>query len=167
MRLLKKQACLPGSTLLATRLDVACTSMGFAQLSPKDQIYLILGKQTGDALFYPIGSPSNCLTYVCDNRLPITAVAEGYLRDRSTKEIVIIQSNGLVQALDFPNEVDGPVKTFSQQIYANINDCRIMDIDGDKFDELLVMLTDRVGKLFVVECRAQNFIGYCSEVVSL
>lgn len=152
MRVLRKQACLPPVALLVHRLSGPCTSMAFAQQSPEDPMFLVLGRTTGEIIFLPFSKSLQPSNFESEEKLPITAIAEGYLRDQKVKEIVTIQSNGLIQALDYPSEVDGPVKVFSQQIYANVNDCRVMDIDGDKFSELLVMLTDRVGRCIL--CRS-------------
>uniref|UniRef100_A0AC35GKN5 PIN domain-containing protein n=1 Tax=Panagrolaimus sp. PS1159 TaxID=55785 RepID=A0AC35GKN5_9BILA len=86
-----------------------------------DPIYLIIGKTTGEAVFFPISRSENLSKFESDIKCSISAISEGDLRNSNSKEIVIIQSNGLLQVLDYPSEYnDGPVRTFSQQIYANV-----------------------------------------------
>uniref|UniRef100_A0AC34PY85 Uncharacterized protein n=1 Tax=Panagrolaimus sp. JU765 TaxID=591449 RepID=A0AC34PY85_9BILA len=149
MKLIRKQAHLPPITLFVSKMDEACPSMAFSQQTSNDPLFLIVGTSKGEAIFYPISNQTTSqpiTKFVSENQSPITAIAEGCLRDPKIKEIITIHANGLTHLLDYPKELDGPLKTFSQQIYANVNTCRILDIDGDKICELLVMLTDRVGQ---------------------
>ena len=77
MKIIRKQASLPPLALLVTQLNGPCSSMAFAQPTPHEPIYLIIGKTTGEAVFFPISRSEFVSKFESEIKCPISAIAEG------------------------------------------------------------------------------------------
>jgi hypothetical protein len=142
---------LPASSF-TTLLNAPCSSLILTQSDPPTlTIYLIVGKIAGEVIFFEIfpADRLHCVSrFESDVKAPITAIAAGDLRNTGRAELVVIQSNGLLQSLNYPGRGNSsaPTLLFSQQLYSNICSAEVRDIDGDGQCELVVVMTDRVGE---------------------
>jgi len=142
---------LPTSSF-TTLLNAPCSSLILTQLSPPiPTIYLIAGKVAGEVIFFEVfpADRLHCVSrFDSDVKAPITALAAGDLRNTGREELVVIQSNGLLQSLTYPGRANSsaPTLLFSQQLYSNICSAEVRDIDGDGQSEMVVVMTDRVGE---------------------
>ncbi|KAH7700193.1 integrin-alpha FG-GAP repeat-containing protein 2-like protein, partial [Aphelenchoides avenae] len=142
MRILRPHAHIAPVTMIGTHLTASCTSIILTRASPQTKIYLI-------TVFFPVDRSEPVSKHECEQKVPITAMALGDLRNSGRKEIVTINSSGLLQCLDFPTGTESeplpaPARVFSQQIYPNVCSMELLDIDGDGLTEMVVVMTDRV-----------------------
>lgn len=86
-----------------------------------------------------------------------------------------ISANGLMQCLEFPQgDPPGPCRVFCQQLNANICSSHILDIDNDGRNEMIVVMTDRVGKPVTkkIDClkilvRTYRFVQQAERIIPL
>uniref|UniRef100_A0A183BWQ5 rRNA-processing protein UTP23 homolog n=1 Tax=Globodera pallida TaxID=36090 RepID=A0A183BWQ5_GLOPA len=108
-------------------------------------IYLVVGKANGETVFFPTDRTECVSKFENEEKVPISAIASGDLRNLSKPELVTITTSGTLTSLSFPcGAANGPVCLYAQQLYPNICSAELLDIDRDGLVELVVVMTDRV-----------------------
>uniref|UniRef100_A0A914CCW3 Uncharacterized protein n=1 Tax=Acrobeloides nanus TaxID=290746 RepID=A0A914CCW3_9BILA len=148
MKLLRHQAHVAPSTIFATHLNAPCSSLLLTQ-SPASAVYLVVGKNNGETIFFPTDRSECVSKFECEVKLPVTALASGDLRNVGRNEVVTISAHGLLQCLEFPQgDPPGPSRIFCQQLNSNVCSAKILDIDNDGKMEMIVIMTDRVVRTY-------------------
>ncbi|KAI6191258.1 Integrin-alpha FG-GAP repeat-containing protein 2 [Aphelenchoides bicaudatus] len=150
LQVMEKNGWAAPVTIFATHLNAPCSSILLAQSQIPSKVYLIIGKVNGETVFFPLDRSECVSKFESEHCEPITALASGDLQNNSTKEVVTVSSNGLLQSLRFPKsenmsdaEPPIPSRVFFQQLNSNIICCEIMDVDNDGQNEFFVVMTDK------------------------
>ncbi|KAI3420378.1 hypothetical protein GPALN_003679 [Globodera pallida] len=131
--------------IFATFLNAPCTALCLSQTDRSSTIYLVVGKANGETVFFPTDRTECVSKFENEEKVPISAIASGDLRNLSKPELVTITTSGTLTSLSFPcGAANGPVCLYAQQLYPNICSAELLDIDRDGLVELVVVMTDRV-----------------------
>ncbi|CAD5234933.1 unnamed protein product [Bursaphelenchus xylophilus] len=149
LRLLQNDAFVTPLNVFATHLNAPCSSILLAQEDLYSRIYLVVGKITGETVFFPVDRAECVSKFESESKEPITATTAGDVRNTGKVEVVTVSCNGHLQSLRFPHPTAQtatpiPTRVFSQQVNANVCAAECFDIDGDGLNEFLVVMTDRV-----------------------
>ncbi|CAD5227512.1 unnamed protein product [Bursaphelenchus okinawaensis] len=149
LRLLQSDAFVTPLNVFATHLNAPCSSILLAQEDVYSRVYLIVGKITGETVFFPVDRAESVSKFESESKEPITAITAGDVRNTGKVEVVTVSCNGHLQSLRFPHPTKLtatpiPTRVFSQQVNANVCAAECFDIDGDGLNEFLVVMTDRV-----------------------
>uniref|UniRef100_A0A1I8A6B2 Integrin-alpha FG-GAP repeat-containing protein 2 n=1 Tax=Steinernema glaseri TaxID=37863 RepID=A0A1I8A6B2_9BILA len=144
--------------LLTSHLNSPCTAI-VATASPfkgdllnENLSYIVYGKANGEIV---VSSEYGEIQQhiMAQPECAITAIVCGDCRHEGETEIFVIAANGVMRAFSYPRRHNRGVPNFTesecqfeQLLNANICFAEILDFDQDGKNEMLVAMTDRVGK---------------------